>query len=104
VLATRWARLSSAATPTAAAKLAHLFFEPLNPLGQPVEALVDPLPVARFVLAAPGAARVRASLVPASALPGATLRAASLAPVSPAAHKRTSRSVFVRLEERLFTQ
>jgi hypothetical protein len=107
VLAIGWPRLSS--NTATAAKQAHLFFEPLNPFGQPVEALVDPLPVSLFVPGAstsPLASRVRASLVPASgsASPGAPPRAASVAPVSPAAHGFTSRSVFVRLEEGLFTQ
>jgi hypothetical protein len=95
---------------TVAAQLAHLFFESLHAGGQPVEALVDPLPVSLFVLGAassPLASRVRASLVPApdSTSPsGATLRAAaSVAPVSSAAHRCTFRSVFVQLTEGLFT-
>jgi hypothetical protein len=89
--------LSAAGTPTltAVAQLAYLFFEALNPFGQPVEALVDPPPVSLFVLAAasPLASRgVRASLLmpaPSSgyASPGAQRRvaASSVAPVSPAA-------------------
>ena len=64
---------ASGAPAVAAAQLAHFFFESLHAFCQPVEALVDPLPVALFVLAAtaPGASRIRASLVgtPGSASP-----------------------------------
>jgi hypothetical protein len=99
--------LSASRTPavTAAAQLAHLFFESLHAFGQPVEALVDLLPVSFFVLAS----RVRASLlVPAAPGPGSaslapTLRAAPVAPAPTSAHGCTLRSVFVRLAGGLFT-
>src|SRR5215213_4222080 len=57
---------SGATSATAAAQLAHLFFESLHPFCQPVEALVDLLPVPLFVLApaSPGTSLVRASSCP----------------------------------------
>jgi hypothetical protein len=100
--------LSASGTPaavTTAAQLAHFFFESLHTFGQPVEALVDLLPVSLFVLgaASPLSSRVRAFLAPGpgsgSTSPGATLRA-SVAPVSSAAQRCTSRSVFVQLTRR----
>jgi len=101
--------LSASGTPaavTTAAQLAHFFFESLHTFGQPVEALVDLLPVSLFVLgaASPLSSRVRAFLAPGpgsgSTSPGATLRAASVAPVSSAAQRCSSRSVFVQLTRR----
>src|SRR5215212_10970544 len=80
---------SGATSATAPAQLAHLFFESLHPFCQPVEALVDLLPVSLFALAPASlltSRRVRASLVPApgsgATSPRATIRAAPVAPVS----------------------
>src|SRR5215213_8738686 len=102
---------SGATSATAPAQLAHLFFESLHPFCQPVEALVDLLPVPLFVLApaSPGTSLVRASLAPAPACSwstspaAATLRGASVAPVSSAAHRCTFRSVFFQLTKGLST-